>query len=74
MHSLGAMHVASRFVLAALEKAEWEVADEFFADIDGRVSTYAGARESLDTLFQRDGTLSALASVRASFRISQTTR
>lgn len=68
VHSLGAMHLASRFVLAALENAEEEVAKRFFDDIETRVHKYAGVAESIGDLLQQDGTLSALATVRCSFR------
>jgi hypothetical protein len=68
VHSLGAMHLASRFVLAALENAEEEVAIRFFDDIETRVSKYSGVGDSISELLQQDGTLSALATVRASFR------
>ena len=68
VHSLGAMHLASRFVLAALENAEEDVAEQFFEDIDERVAKYSGAREASEHLLKQDGTLSALATVRASFR------
>jgi HD superfamily phosphohydrolase len=33
VHSLGAMHLASRFVISALDHAEDEVAEEFFAEL-----------------------------------------
>ncbi len=68
VHSLGAMHLASRFVLAALENAEEEVAGRFFDDIETRVPKYAGVGDSVTDLLQQDGTLSALATVRSSFR------
>lgn len=69
VHSLGAMHLASRFVVAALENAEEDVAREFFADIDGRISKLDKSRDATELLKQY-GTLSALAAVRASFRSS----
>ena len=68
VHSLGAMHLASRFVIAALENADEQVAEAFFDDMDSRVSTYLAKREDLDALLRQDGTLSALASTRVSFR------
>lgn len=70
VHSLGAMHLASRFVLAALENAEEEVAKRFFDDIETRVPKYAGVGDSIGDLLQQDGTLSALVTVRSSFRHS----
>ena len=33
VHSLGAMHLASRFVISALEKADDHVAEEFFEEL-----------------------------------------
>src|SRR5579863_2176671 len=57
VHSLGAMHLASRFVLAALENADEDVAEAFFEYIDGRVSTYLAKREDLDILLRQEGTL-----------------
>ena len=68
VHSLGAMHLASRFVLAALENADEDVAEAFFEYIDGRVSTYLAKREDLDILLRQEGTLSALGATRVSFR------
>jgi len=68
IHSLGAMHLASRFVLAALENAEEEVAKRFFDDIETRVPKYSGVGDSIADLLQQNGTLSALATVRCSFR------
>jgi HD superfamily phosphohydrolase len=68
VHSLGAMHMASRFVLAALENADEEVAKEFFDDIESRVPKFSGARDSHEELLHQHGTLSALATLRASFR------
>jgi hypothetical protein len=57
VHSLGAMHLASRFVLAALENAEEEVARRFFDDIETRVPKYSGVGDSIADLLQQDGTL-----------------
>jgi HD superfamily phosphohydrolase len=68
VHSLGAMHLASRFVLAALENAEEDVAKQFFDDIETRVPKYSGVGDSVAALLEQDGTLSALATVRSSFR------
>jgi HD superfamily phosphohydrolase len=68
VHSLGAMHLASRFVLSALENADEEVAVRFFDDIEGRVPKYSGVGDTVAELLQQDGTLSALATVRSSFR------
>ena len=68
IHSLGAMHLASRFVLAALENADPDVAERFFDDIESRVSKFSGVRESLHDLLYQVGTLAALATVRSSFR------
>jgi uncharacterized protein len=68
VHSLGAMHVASRFVLAALENAELDVARAFFEEIENYVGRYSGERDTFENLLQQDGTLSALASVRSSFK------
>ncbi len=68
VHSLGAMHLASRFVLAALENADEEVAVRFFDDIETRVPKYSGVGDSVADLLQQAGTLSALATVRSSFR------
>lgn len=71
VHSLGAMHVASRFVLASLENAELDVALSFFAEIENYVGRYSGERETFEDLLQQEGTLSALASVRSSFKYPQ---
>ena len=68
VHSLGAMHIASRFVLAALENAEEDVAVRFFEDIDKYVSKYSGERDAFEDLLRQEDTLSALATVRSSFR------
>lgn len=70
VHSLGAMHLASRFVLAALENADEEVARRFFDDIETRVPRYSGVGDSVSDLLLQVGTLSALATVRSSFRHS----
>jgi HD superfamily phosphohydrolase len=71
VHSLGAMHVASRFVLAALENAELNVALNFFKEIESHIGRYSGERETFEDLLQQEGTLSALASVRSSFKYPQ---
>jgi uncharacterized protein len=71
VHSLGAMHIASRFVLAALENAELSVALNFFKEIETHIGQYSGERETFEDLLQQEGTLSALASVRSSFKYSQ---
>ena len=67
VHSLGAMHLASRFVLAALENAEEEVASRFFDEIDSLVPRFSCRRSELDDLLKQDGTLCALAAGRTSF-------
>jgi HD superfamily phosphohydrolase len=71
VHSLGAMHIASRFVLAALENAELDVALNFFEQIESHIGRYSGERETFEDLLQQEGTLSALASVRSSFKYPQ---
>jgi HD superfamily phosphohydrolase len=71
VHSLGAMHIASRFVLAALENAELNAALNFFEEIESRIGRYSGERDTFEDLLQQDGTLSALSSVRSSFKYPQ---
>jgi HD superfamily phosphohydrolase len=68
VHSLGAMHMASRFVLAALENADADVAERFFGEMDNYVGRYSGERDGAEELLKQDGTLSALGTVRSSFR------
>jgi len=68
VHSLGAMHTASRFVLAALENADENVAARFFEEIDKYVPKYSGERDAYEDLLRQEGTLSALGTVRSSFR------
>jgi HD superfamily phosphohydrolase len=64
VHSLGAMHLASRFVVAALENATDRDAQSFFDDVWGQMDRAALHLEDLDGLLKHWGTLDALAAVR----------
>jgi HD superfamily phosphohydrolase len=66
VHSLGAMHLASRFVVAALENATDRDAQSFFDDVWGQMDRAALHLEDLDDLLKHWGKLDALAAVRFS--------
>lgn len=68
VHSLGAMHLASRFVVAALENAQPEDSQSFFDEVWAQMDQAALHLEDLDVLLEHSGTLDAMAAVRfASF-------
>ncbi len=67
-HSIGAMNLASRFVVACIENADSEVRDAFFKEIEREHSTVLCTLEELDKLLDRDGAISPLSAARASFR------
>ncbi len=68
IHSLGAMHLASRFVISALENASREDVTQFFNEIKKNVSKYACTPDDLDDFLTEDndkstGGLSTLGAV-----------
>jgi HD superfamily phosphohydrolase len=67
VHSLGAMHLASRFILACIENADAHVRQEFFEEIKASINLTITPLEKLDPLLELQGTLSALSSTRACF-------
>ena len=69
LHSLGAMNLASRFLVSCIENADAEIQDRFFAEIEKTFSengfcSYA----ELDLLLDRTGAIAPLAATRAFFR------
>ncbi|WP_263356643.1 HD domain-containing protein [Acidicapsa ligni] len=66
VHSLGAMHLASRFVVAALENATQKDVQDFFADVRKEIDWATLRPEDLDELLQHSGALDALSAIRFS--------
>lgn len=66
VHSLGAMHLASRFVVTALENASQEDMQSFFDDISKWIDWTLLHSEELDELLQHSGALDALSAIRFS--------
>jgi uncharacterized protein len=66
VHSLGAMHLASRFVVAALENATEEVVEGFFDDVRCKLNWQTLRMEDLDYLLVHSGALNALSAIRFS--------
>ncbi len=66
VHSLGAMHLASRFVIAALENATAQDVQSFFDDVRREIDWTTLRLEDLDELLKHSGALDALAAVRFS--------
>lgn len=71
VHSLGAMHLASRFVISALENATSDDADRFFKDVKTTLDDgYTCTAEDRKVLLSEDDTSSTggLAAVKAVFK------
>jgi HD superfamily phosphohydrolase len=66
VHSLGAMHLASRFITAALENATAEDAQSFFDEIQRQIDWTTLHFEDLDELLRHEGALDALSAIRFS--------
>lgn len=66
VHSLGAMHLASRFVVAALENASAEDVQSFFNDVRKEIDWTTLRSEDLDELLAHSGALDALSAIRFS--------
>lgn len=66
VHSLGAMHLASRFVVAALENASKIDVQSFFDEIQSEIDGYTLRIEELDGLLGHSGALNALSATRFS--------
>ncbi len=66
VHSLGAMHLASRFVTAALENAVKEDVQNFFDDVRKEIDWATLRPEDLDELLRHSGALDALSAIRFS--------
>jgi len=64
VHSLGAMHLASRFVIAALENAEPSVVQTFLGDVSREIDWNTLRSEDLDDLLKHSGALDALSAIR----------
>jgi HD superfamily phosphohydrolase len=64
VHSLGAMHLASRFVIAALENAEGAVVQSFFDEIRKEIDWNTLRSDDLDELLRHSGALDALSAIR----------
>lgn len=67
-HSLGAMNLASRFLVACIENADPSVREAFFRDIGNELDSDHCRPEELDKLLDWDGAISPLLSARTSFR------
>lgn len=66
VHSLGAMHLASRFVVSALENASAVDVAGFFKDVRDQVDWATLRPQDLDELLAHSGALDALLAVRFS--------
>ena len=66
VHSLGAMHLASRFVVTALENSTKDVLQSFFDDVRGKIDWKTLRMEDLDYLLAHSGSLNALSAIRFS--------
>jgi uncharacterized protein len=64
VHSLGAMHVVSRFFRAAIENASEEHLTKFFDELVPLTLESYATSEELEKFFERSGTLSALSTAR----------
>lgn len=64
VHSLGAMHLASRFLIAALENADASDVQGFFDDLKGQIDWSILRFEELDELLKHAGALDALSAIR----------
>jgi HD superfamily phosphohydrolase len=69
-HSLGAMHLASRFFLNALENADEADATDFFKDIRQHINRFGASEPELDELVTTDSVVGGggLGAARLSFR------
>lgn len=65
VHSLGAMHLASRFLIASLENASPEVIKTFFDDARSQINWTTLRIIEVDELLRHTGTLDAFASIRS---------
>ena len=72
VHSLGAMHLASRFLIASLENASTEDVKSFFDDVRSRINWTTLRMEEVDELLRHTGTLDAFASIRSASFIDPT--
>lgn len=66
VHSLGAMHLASRFVVAALENASNADVQKFFDEVQNNIDWKTLRMEDLDCLLKHSGALNALSAIRFS--------
>lgn len=66
VHSLGAMHLASRFVVAALENASAADVKSFFDDVSNEIDWTTLRSDDLNELLTHSGSLDALSAVRFS--------
>jgi len=66
VHSLGAMHLASRFVIAALENGTRDDVQSFFDEVYREIDWTTLRAEDLDNLLAHSGTLNALSAIRFS--------
>jgi uncharacterized protein len=72
VHSLGAMHLASRFVIAALENASADEVQGFFKDVSEGIDWTTLHPEDLDELLGHSGALDALSAIRFSSFVDPT--
>ena len=63
VHSLGAMHLASRFVIAALENADPGIVQTFLSDVSKEIDWNTLRSEDLDDLLKHFGALDALSAI-----------
>lgn len=66
VHSLGAMHLASRFVVAALENGSKDDVQSFFDEVQGKIDWKTLRMGDLDYLLAHSGALNALSAIRFS--------
>src|SRR5579859_3400585 len=66
VHSLGAMHLASRFIVAALENGSQADVQSFFEEVEREIDWKILRIEELDCLLVHSGALNALSAIRFS--------
>jgi uncharacterized protein len=66
VHSLGAMHLASRFIVAALENGSRTDVQSFFDEVEAQINWKTLRMEDLDCLLEHSGALNALSAIRFS--------
>jgi uncharacterized protein len=71
VHSLGAMHLASRFIVAALENGSQADVQSFFDEVEEKIDWKTLRIEDLDCLLGHSGTFNALLAIRFSSSVDR---